>query len=145
MSRLWRRALLLTGALLWLPLVAAGAPSTSTLTAEQRQQDFDAFCRFVGDSYAYFDAKATDWSRACAELGAAAKAAPDRDAFVGVLERALAQLYDSHAHLGTHTPHSPRLVPTQADVMATWRARQGGGHRGAPGLRRGERRRERRR
>lgn len=49
-----------------------------------------------------------------------ALAAPSRRAFIGVLERALDELADAHAHLGTNTPDSPRLVPSGADVWAYW-------------------------
>ena len=121
MTRRSRRAL---GLALWLsllPVSATPAQAPGLLSADQRQQDFDAFCRFVGDAYAYFDLKTTDWTRTCTDLAAEARAADDTAAFVGVLERALAQLYDHHAHLATHTPRSARLVPSQADVMATWR------------------------
>jgi C-terminal processing protease CtpA/Prc len=44
----------------------------------------------------------------------------DRNAYIGVLEGALGQLYDSHAHLATNTSTSQRLIPSQADLMATW-------------------------
>ena len=107
----------------WL-LLASGVAWTAQaefLSPDQRQSDLDAFCSFVTTSYAYFDVKATDWPRACAYFAGEAREAVDRDAFIGVLERALGQLYDSHAHLATNTANSPRLVPTQADVMAGWR------------------------
>jgi len=87
----------------------------------ERVADFDAFCRFVADDYAYFDRKKTDWPAVCEGARAAAADAPDRAAFVGVVERALGELYDFHAHLGTSTPQSPRLVPTDADLYAQWR------------------------
>ena len=51
----------------------------------------------------------------------AAAAATDRAAFIGVVERVLGELYDPHAHLGTSTPRSPRLVPTDGDLYAEWR------------------------
>ena len=86
-----------------------------------RLEDFDAFCRFVGDAYAYFDGKRTDWPAVCAAYRPEAAAADGRGAFIGVVERALAELYDAHAHLGTSTPKSPRLVPTDTDVYAEWR------------------------
>lgn len=98
----------------------AYAKGQDFLTAEQRAADFASFCDFVGESYAYFDLKATDWSRVCAHHAPQAAAATRRADFVAVLEKALSELYDSHAHLGTHTPTSYRLVPSQTDLFARW-------------------------
>lgn len=91
------------------------------LSPEQRSADFTAFCDFVREEYAYFDVKKTDWDRTCAFYVPRAAAAADRGAFVGVLERAMAEIYDHHAHLGTNTDNSPRLVPTQSQVLGAWR------------------------
>jgi carboxyl-terminal processing protease len=121
MNPLVGRALALALTLASAPLLVDSAHAAEFLSADQRQQDFEAFCRFVASDYAYFDIKATDWARACSGPVGRARDADDRESFVGVLERALGQLYDPHAHLGTHTPRSPRLVPSQVDVMATWR------------------------
>jgi carboxyl-terminal processing protease len=104
-----------------LALSAASHAQQSFLTAQQRAADFTAFCDFVRTEYAYFDVKKTDWSTTCAHYASRAAAAADRDAFVGVLERAMAELYDFHAHLGTNTGQSPRLVPTQSQVFGGWR------------------------
>ena len=98
----------------------AHAKGQDFLTREQRVADFAGFCHFVGESYAYFDLKATDWSRACAAHAPQAAAASRRSDYIGVLERALAELYDAHAHLGTRTPASYRLVPSQTDLFARW-------------------------
>jgi carboxyl-terminal processing protease len=97
------------------------AAQPAFITAEQRSADFAAFCDFVREEYAYFDVKKTDWGRTCAFYAPRAAAAADRNAFVAVLERAMAEIYDHHAHLGTNTPDSPRLVPTQSQVVASWR------------------------
>ena len=98
------------------------APAQETfLSAERRTADFWAFCDFVREQYAYFDVKRTNWDSTCAFYAPRAAAAPDRDAFVGVLERAMAEIYDHHAHLGTNTDKSPRLVPTQSQIFGTWR------------------------
>jgi carboxyl-terminal processing protease len=94
------------------------------ISAEQRTADFTAFCDFVREQYAYFEVKKTDWGRTCAFYAPRAAAAADRDAFIGVLERAMAEIYDHHAHLGTNTDRSPRLVPTQSQVFGTWREGQ---------------------
>lgn len=90
------------------------------LNAGQRAADFAAFCDFVAASYAYFELKRTDWGRACQFYAAQAPAATQRPAYVSLLERALGELFDAHAHLGTHTPASFRLVPSQTDLQARW-------------------------
>jgi carboxyl-terminal processing protease len=82
--------------------------------------DFQQFCRGVQERYAYFDSRPVDWPAVCAHYGPLATAARSRDEFVSVLERALAQLADAHAHLATSTPASARLVPTDTDLLASW-------------------------
>ena len=106
--------------------VAVLGLSTMALAAddggrEARLADFDAFCRFVADDYAYFDVKETDWPAVCAAGRPMAATAEGRAAFIGVVEHALAELYDPHAHLGASTTASWRLVPTDSDAFATWR------------------------
>ena len=101
-------------------LLVSRAEEADFLPAEQRAEDFAGFCRFVEEEYAYFDLKATDWKRACRSYASEAAAAKDRAAYVELLERALGELYDHHAHLGTHTARSYRLVPTNSDLFATW-------------------------
>lgn len=91
------------------------------MSSEQRAADFTAFCDFVREQYAYFDVKKTDWDATCRSYAPRAAAAADRDAFIGVLECAMGELYDHHAHLGTNTNQSPRLVPTQSQVFGAWR------------------------
>jgi len=106
---------------LLLLILIAPTQAAEFISPGERREDFDAFCRFVSEEYAYFSIKATDWGRTCDHYRVEAQNAADRDAYVGVLEQALGQLYDSHAHLGTNTNKSPRLIPTQADVMAAWK------------------------
>jgi carboxyl-terminal processing protease len=107
-------------ALLALCLSVSVAEEHGFLTNEQRTADFASFCHFVESEYAYFDVKKTDWGRACRFYGHQATSATDRVAYVELLERALGELYDQHAHLGINTRKSPRLVPTQTDLVATW-------------------------
>ena len=108
-------------ALLAIWTLLSKADEHAALTVEQRAADFATFCRFVDEEYAYFDRKKTDWSRVCDFYAPRAAGTSDRDAFIEVLEQALGELYDSHAHLGTNTPRSYRLVPTDADLFATWK------------------------
>ncbi len=91
------------------------------INAEQRSADFLSFCDFVATRYAYFDQHRVDWPRACAHHAPQAAAAADRTAYIQVLERALAEIYDPHAILGVNTSASPRLVPSQTDLVAVWR------------------------
>lgn len=107
-------------------VLAAGVPQKvraqqpEFLNAGQRAADFAAFCDFVAESYAYFDLQQIDWGRSCRHYAAQAPVATQRPAYVSLLERALGELHDAHAHLGTHTPASFRLVPSQTDLVAHW-------------------------
>lgn len=98
----------------------ARAQERAFLSAEQRAADFAAFCDFVAESYAYFDLKRVDWSRACRHYAAQVPAATQRPAYISLLESALGELFDAHAHLGTNTPASFRLVPSQTDLVGHW-------------------------
>ena len=113
---------LLAAALLAAALPASAAEEAGFPDAAQRAAEFASFCQFVDEEYAYFDARKTEWPKACAHYAAQAADATDRSAYVSLLERALAELYDAHAHLGTNTPQSPRLVPTQSSLFGAWRA-----------------------
>jgi carboxyl-terminal processing protease len=104
---------------LW--LAAPAHAQQAFITQQQRTQDFTEFCDFVREQYAYFDIKKTNWDSTCSTYAPKAAAAADRDAFIGVLERAMAELYDHHAHLGTNTKTSPRLVPTTSQIAGEWR------------------------
>jgi C-terminal processing protease CtpA/Prc len=118
----WRRLVRPTAAGLAMFALSGHAPAQQAfLSPQQRSADFSAFCDFVREQYAYFDVKKTNWNATCTSYAPRAAAAADRDAFVGVLERAMAELYDHHAHLGTNTKQSPRMVPTQSQVFGAWR------------------------
>lgn len=114
----WTRGLAL------LMLCIPGSP-VQTLAASpdasRRAADFRQFCDFVRVEYAYFDIKATDWRATCDALAPVAADARTRDEFVATLESALAQLYDTHAHLGTNTRASLRLVPTDSQLRLATR------------------------
>jgi carboxyl-terminal processing protease len=117
------------GAFLYLAVATllAACPAVSQadehdfLTVEQRAADFATFCRFVEEEYAYFDLKKTDWGQVCKFYAPQVTSATDRAAYIELLEQALGELYDSHAHLGTNTRRSYRLVPTQTDLFADWK------------------------
>ena len=90
------------------------------LPLPQRTEDFASFCNFVETEYAYFDVKSVDWKRACDFYASKVGSATTRNAYISLLETALGELYDAHAHLGTNTATSPRLVPSRTDLMARW-------------------------
>ncbi len=103
------------------PARSQAPPDSATFGA-----DFDAMWTFVADEYAYPERSVADWPAVRRLYRPEAVAAPSRRAFVGVLERALAELADAHAHLGTNTPDSPRLVPSGSDVWAGWHVSDAG-------------------
>ncbi len=113
---------LLVATLLTASQAASAAEEAGFPNATQRAADFAAFCQFVEEDYAYFDSRKTDWPKACNFYAAQTAGATDRNAYITLLEQALGELYDAHAHLGTNTPQSPRLVPTQSKVFGAWRA-----------------------
>jgi C-terminal processing protease CtpA/Prc len=110
--------------LLAISLLASFAGAAAGQANTGFTQDFDEFCRFVSENYAYFDIKKTRWDGVCAAYRVRAADATDKLTMISVLERALGELYDHHAHLGTSTKTSPRLVPSGADAWAAW---DGGG------------------
>ena len=77
--------------------IASGSP---TVDSAAQVEDVDRLCRFVADRFAYFDRDTTDWGAVCRDARERAAKAPDREALIAVLEDALDQLYDPHAHLG---------------------------------------------
>jgi len=102
-------------------VAACSAADRPNLSSDQKVSDLSAMCMFVEAEYAYFDIKKTDWKKTCTAYAPQAAAARDMDSFIWVLERTLAELYDHHAHLGTNTSNSARLIQTGAQVVATWR------------------------
>jgi carboxyl-terminal processing protease len=84
-------------------------------------RDFDLFCQFVAEDYAYFDLKKTQWDKVCAQLRPGLEHTCDQAVLMASLESALGELYDSHAHLGSSNRNSPRLIPTDSEVWAVWK------------------------
>lgn len=90
------------------------------MTASEVRSDFDALWKGVASNYAYFDSRLTNWA-AVPDLYEADRAnVKTREDFIGVLERVLDELCDAHAQLTVNTAHSPRIVPSGADVWAEW-------------------------
>jgi C-terminal processing protease CtpA/Prc len=90
------------------------------LSSDQHLADFDELWKGLEIGYAYFDKKAVDWARVREIHRPRAQGARSREELIAVLEGVLEELYDHHAALGTNTAHSPRLVPTGADIWAQW-------------------------
>lgn len=110
---------LLFFALLSSPQAAAAAPEPSPA---QYREDFGVFCSEVEANYAYFDSKATRWADVPRLYEPDLARVRTREDFVRLLEQAVAELYDDHAHLNTNTATSPRLVPSGTDLWAEWAA-----------------------
>lgn len=96
-------------------------PQPAPLTSQQYVEDFDERWATLRDGYAYFDSRRTDWNRVREIYRPQAAEVRSRTEFVGLLERVLEELHDSHTHLNTNTSRSTRLVPTGLDVWAEWR------------------------
>ncbi|HEX8327895.1 MAG TPA: S41 family peptidase [Hymenobacter sp.] len=114
----YRFSLLL--ALLMGSMLAPGpaAAQKPPLTRQQYQEDFDFLWNTVRTNYCYFTQKQTDWAQVRALYRPQLDTLTSRQAFVRVLENALAELYDNHAGLSTNRPDSRRLVPTSTDTWA---------------------------
>ncbi len=89
-------------------------------SSEQYKKDFDYFWTSINDEYCYFNKKQTDWNRVKQLYSPMIDTVKSRNAFVGILEKALYELYDHHCNFNTNTDLSRRLVPTGTDVWAEY-------------------------
>lgn len=110
----------ITAAML-MSVTPAGHAQAPVVPAPSYAQDFDLFWQFVEENYAYFDIKATDWAAVRDKYGKQVQTVSSKREFITVLEGAVGELYDAHAHLATATGASPRMTPTDADLWAEWR------------------------
>lgn len=90
------------------------------LTRAQIREDFAAFWSGVEATYAYFDVKAVRWDSVAPLYEPDLQRVRTRQEFIELLEAAIAELYDDHAHLTVNTARSPRLVPSGTDLWAEW-------------------------
>jgi C-terminal processing protease CtpA/Prc len=102
--------------------LGAAAPEPAELPHGSFEEDFQAACREIGSTYAYFDRKATRWSDVPRLYAPDLARVSNKREFIGLLERVMDELYDPHAQLTVNTPASPRLVPSGTDLWAEWRA-----------------------
>lgn len=106
--------------LLFVTLNFFAAAQTPVTSGTSFQQDFKFFWQQINDEYAYFDKKHTDWQRVKEIYTPLADTITSRDGFVGLLEKAMYDLYDHHAILNTNTGHSRRLIPSGTDVWVEY-------------------------
>ena len=71
--------------------------------------------------YAYLPDRHIDLARLRQVYVAEEQAATDARAFLGVLERFLAEFHDHHIEANTNNNRSPQLVPTGTDLWAVMR------------------------
>ena len=95
---------------------AAGAAGRS----QDFGQDFDTLWRAIDARYAYLESRDA-WKRARSAWRKKATSAGSREQFVTAVEGALRSLHDDHVTLSEATPRSPRRVPRDTDVWASWR------------------------
>ncbi len=101
-------------------IVCKTKPLAQNFTAEQYRQDFAYFWQNINDEYCYFNKKQTDWDKVKLLYAPLIDTVSSRSSFVGIIEKALYELYDHHCNLNTNTDYSRRLVPTSADVWAEY-------------------------
>jgi C-terminal processing protease CtpA/Prc len=89
-------------------------------SSAQYKKDFDYFWTSINDEYCYFNKKQTDWEKVKALYSPMIDTVKSRNAFVGILEKALYELYDHHCNFNTNTDLSRRLVPTGTDLWAEY-------------------------
>ena len=82
--------------------------------------DFDYFWKTVNDEYCYFNKKQTDWQAVKRIYGPVMDTVQSRNSFIGILEKALYEIYDHHAVLNSNTDSSRRLVPSGTDIWAAY-------------------------
>ena len=115
-GRLWRGLPLLCSALL-----AFGASAAEPLPSRRQAEDFDSLWRAIDTGYARFDAGHAAWRRLRPLARLKAERATSREDFVEALEGALATLHDDGVALSERSPHSPRRVPYESDIWASWK------------------------
>ena len=107
--------------LFFLLIICISLPAVSQqLTSQQFREDFEYFWNTLDRQYAYWDKKATDWSKVKALYAAEADTIKSKWNFTLFLERVFNEIYDPHASLSTNTSESQKLIPSGADVWASY-------------------------
>ena len=102
-------------------LLAIGASAAEPLSARRQAEDFDALWRAIDTGYVRFDAGPAAWRQLRPLARRKAERAASREDFVEALENALATLHDDSVALSERSPHSPRRVPYESDIWASWK------------------------
>src|SRR4051812_27585048 len=98
-------------------LVTVAAPAVARAAdydATSNVADLDWLIERLRARYAYLSDRHVDLAKLRAVYAPQAAAATGRRAFLGVLERVLAELHDHHIGANTNNDDSPQLVPTGA-------------------------------
>ncbi|HVK68703.1 MAG TPA: S41 family peptidase [Polyangium sp.] len=80
--------------------------------------DVDQLVMEIRENYGYFAEPSIDWDAVRRRHAARAADVRTKAEQVALFEVVLDELHDAHAHLGTNTRHSFRLVPSGADLWA---------------------------
>lgn len=88
------------------------------VTPEQRVEDLNWLVDKLKAKYAYRDKKSIEFDQIKTNYREAAEKAATPSAWLTVVERVMAELYDHHATVGQNTANSPQLVPSGADIWA---------------------------
>jgi C-terminal processing protease CtpA/Prc len=105
-------------ALLVSGLYASG--QAASFSKEQYREDFNFFWKSIDEEYCYFNKKNIDWQKVKEIYLPLMDTITSRASFAAILEKALYELYDHHAGLGSNTGNSRRLVPTATDTWAAY-------------------------
>jgi C-terminal processing protease CtpA/Prc len=114
-----RREMLLALMAATLPFPAGAGPCTD---GAANAQDIAWLAEQLAQHYAYLPDRHVDLKKLQAIYSDEAQAACDPHAFLGVLERCLAELHDHHIEAGVNNAQSPLLVPTGAEVWASFQS-----------------------
>jgi carboxyl-terminal processing protease len=107
--------------LFFLLIICISSPAVSQQpTSQQFREDFEYFWNTLDRQYAYWDNKTTDWSKVKALYAAEADTIKSKWNFTLFLERVFNEIYDPHASLSTNTSESQKLIPSGADVWASY-------------------------
>ena len=101
-------------------LLASITGHPQAFTSQQYKEDFSFFWETVNNNYCYFEKKQIDWSKLKDLYSRQIDTVSSRESFVSTLENALYELYDHHCSLRTRNTLSRRLVPTGADLWASF-------------------------
>ncbi|MGC4045636.1 MAG: S41 family peptidase [Armatimonas sp.] len=80
------------------------------------EKDFSYFWESIRDNHAYLSEAPCSWAAVPRAYAAELAAVKDKIGFIRLLERAIGELCDNHASLGTNLGDSYRLVPSGTDI-----------------------------